>query len=152
MTSEKGIIEAMKTIWKYKYRFLVFCFLLAVILAVAIISLSYGKTLPAVNYGHSQLFLEAKTPHYIDYYQMFKENIDRLADCESSGNPEAINWNDNGSPSFGLLQYKQRTFESICVKRYSYRNDLMNEDIQRLCAGEMIKNGLQNHWSCYNKL
>ena len=33
-----------------------------------------------------------------------------LANCESGGNPKAINWEDGGSPSYGKYQYKLGTF------------------------------------------
>lgn len=40
-----------------------------------------------------------------------EEWLERLVMCESSGNPEAINEEDlDGTPSYGLLQFKPSTF------------------------------------------
>jgi hypothetical protein len=42
--------------------------------------------------------------------------LDKLAYCESSGNPKALNPNDAGSPSYGLYQYKAATWKTYLAK------------------------------------
>lgn len=74
--------------------------------------------------------------------------IDCLASKESSNNPDVINWNDCGSPSYGLLQFKKMTYIHFCVNQYGFsEDDLMNPEVQRDCADIMIKNGNLHHWS-----
>lgn len=81
--------------------------------------------------------------------------VEKLAECESSKNPAAINHNDNGSPSLGYLQFKRQTFMEN-VKRYhmlpyaeaaEYENFLMDKDTQIELAARMLreKDGLM-HW------
>ena len=76
--------------------------------------------------------------------------IDCLADKESTNNPEVINWNDCGSPSYGLLQFKEPTFQMYCVDRYrvaTSTDDIMNPEVQTECADKMIEDNLIHHWS-----
>lgn len=92
----------------------------------------------------------------LEEYGLFYENlIMELAQCESSNDPTVINKNDCGSPSYGLLQYKAQTFYSFCVVKYGLPNDIMNPDVQKKCANEMILEKWDNiyNWAnCYYKL
>ena len=38
------------------------------------------------------------------------DELKQLAKCESGLNPQAVNWNDHGSPSYGLFQWKEDSF------------------------------------------
>ena len=86
----------------------------------------------------------------------FYETIKCLARYESSTNPKKMNWNDNGSPSYGLLQFKKFTFEAYCVDKFGFVNVIMNPEIQTRCANYMLKDNYNNitHWTpwrnCYN--
>jgi len=82
--------------------------------------------------------------------------IDKLANCESNNNPLVVNWEDNGSPSYGLLQFKERTFIHY-TKRYNLMpkaedneilNNLFDGNYQRELAYRMLKEKAKNsvHW------
>jgi len=63
--------------------------------------------------------------------------IDILVQCESSGNQKAINQNDSdGTPSYGLLQFKPSTFEMFS-KKYQVKGDLMDPVAQRRIVERM---------------
>ena len=133
----------------YKYRFLIFVWLLAVILIVAIISLVYGKTSPQVSYGHYQLFYEQ--PRTVFYpLQGYDDLIACLIRYESSGNPEALG--DSGKAK-GILQFHESTFKSYCVEQYSFHNDIWDSSIQIDCAKEMLNENFNNiyHWTVWTK-
>lgn len=72
--------------------------------------------------------------------------IDCLVYYESKGDPNAVG--DSGT-SFGVLQFKEQTFQQYCVEKYGLENDIWNEDIQRTCCDEMLKSDFNNinHWS-----
>jgi len=81
--------------------------------------------------------------------------IAKLCHCESTSDPTKINQNDMGSPSYGILQFKVPTFYNFCVVKYGLANDLMNPDVQKKCADEMLKEDFDNVWNwanCWNKI
>ena len=88
----------------------------------------------------------------------------QLAYCESSNNPKAYRADDGGSPSIGLYQFKQKTWD-WAVKRYhiDFRLatstklipviDIWNPEYQRMVAREMLKEKRFSHWrTCSRKL
>jgi hypothetical protein len=84
-----------------------------------------------------------------------------LAKCESGGNPERINPNDMGSPSYGKYQFKQGTWITQ-LRKYGYfpeaeDNELMNfvldEDIQDELTRKIILDNGWRHWTnCFQGL
>ena len=70
-----------------------------------------------------------------------EELMNCLIQCESGGNPEKINWDDCGSPSYGLLQYKLPTWNNNCA------GEIMNGQDQIKCAKNMIQNGQIRAWT-----
>lgn len=95
----------------------------------------------------SEAFIEAPRIPYIPTVYTAGSLIECLALKESSNNPDIINWNDCGSPSYGLLQFKEKTYQFFCVEKYGLPDDIMNPDYQRECAEKMILEGKVNHWS-----
>jgi len=82
--------------------------------------------------------------------------IDKLAMCESGGKPEALNADDGGSRSSGILQFKDSTFLHY-AKRYEMFpfaedaeiiNFLTDPDQQKKMATLMLKENPENwrHW------
>ena len=64
--------------------------------------------------------------------------LEDLVMCESSGRPEAINPKDvDGTPSYGLLQFKPSTFE-MYIKRYKMTGELMDEEVQKAIVRKMM--------------
>src|SRR3990167_10490859 len=91
---------------------------------------------------------------------------DSIMQCESGGNPLAINTDDakiTGSPSFGLYQFQPLTFlkYGIKYKIFSEKTTLKeamkyikNPAYNAAVANAMIDDGLApQHWvNCYSKL
>jgi len=83
--------------------------------------------------------------------------IEDLALCESSINPEAENLKDiHKNPdgtisigSYGLLQFGKPTFQEFCVEKYKLTNDLFCPEVQIICAEKMISEGYGGRWACY---
>jgi hypothetical protein len=70
-----------------------------------------------------------------------------MARNESTFNPKAINPNDSGSPSYGLLQFKKKTYIGECVYKYGFDYDgLMDVNNQIECAKKMVDDGLFIRW------
>lgn len=64
--------------------------------------------------------------------------IRQLIQCESTGNPNAINPNDSdGTPSYGLLQFKPSTFEMFS-RKYKIKGELMDPVAQKEITRRMI--------------
>jgi len=61
-----------------------------------------------------------------------------LIACESRGNPDAINPKDrDGTPSYGLLQFKPSTFEMFS-KAYKIEGELMDPEAQKAIVIRMM--------------
>ena len=80
-----------------------------------------------------------------------------LEQCESGRRTKIKVW-DNGSWSFGVLQFKFLTME-FYSRRYGIRDviteqDMYNVDLQRRVATEMLKekNGIYHWYNCGKKL
>lgn len=82
--------------------------------------------------------------------------INKLAHCESGGNPKAINPDDGGSRSVGLLQFKDGTYKAF-TNRYKlpYKpEDIWNGDKQRELAKLILtqeKSGWRHWTNCAKK-
>ena len=80
--------------------------------------------------------------------------IERLIWCESRGNPDAVNWYDGGTPSFGILQFKTDTFWRYNLKyqllpnleKNEVPNIIMDSDVQIRLAKRIISNGGYKNW------
>jgi hypothetical protein len=73
-----------------------------------------------------------------DLQQKREDWLAKLEMCESSGNPKAVNPRDlDGTPSYGLLQFKPSTFE-MYSKRYSIEGELMDPEAQRALVRAMM--------------
>lgn len=67
--------------------------------------------------------------------------LDRLVQCESHGDPKAVNPKDrDGTPSYGLLQFKPSTF-AMFSKAYGMASttDYMDPIAQRLIVMRMMR-------------
>lgn len=61
-----------------------------------------------------------------------------LIQCESNGRPEAVNPKDrDGTPSYGLLQFKPSTFEMFS-RAYGIEGELMNPEAQTAIVIRMM--------------
>jgi len=101
---------------------------------------------------------EAQRPDALDRW------ITKLAFCESSNRPEAINQFDGGSPSYGYLQWKLKSFWLYNQKykilpdleRDEVRNIIMDREVQielarRVLLEEANGRGWRNWWYCSQK-
>lgn len=87
--------------------------------------------------------------------------IQKLIQCESNGNANAINHDDGGSASFGILQFKEDTFWRYNQKyrllpnleRSEVMNVIMTPEIQVKLAKAVISDGGIGNWrNCSEKL
>lgn len=84
------------------------------------------------------------------YEKALDEWVDDLFYCESQGDPNAVNWNDGGSPSYGPGQYKLGTFWSY-NNRLKVFPDLTLDNLHRYVMDEdksriMTKAIINNKW------
>lgn len=104
--------------------------------------------------------VEQQVPSALDQW------LENLAQCESKGNPKAINEDDGGSPSFGLFQYKAATWKSY-IRKYDFIEDASDKDMMKLIFDRDLqieltkhilaeKNGWKNWYNCirsfYNRM
>ena len=135
--------------YRYKYLELLVWLAITLVLLWVVLNLIFPLKTPVEgSYGLWEAVLEPATPPYYPYVYTNGSLIEKLADCESTNNPEAINWNDNGSPSYGLLQFKAKTFQYYCVDKYGMIDDIMDPEIQKECCDRLINDGGLRHWSC----
>lgn len=88
---------------------------------------------------------------FSNHYNLSSDMMTKIAMCESSMNSKVIHYNDGGSDSIGLYQYKVTTF--------NYWSDKLGEKLkiesaydQTKLASYMIKNNQGRQWTCYRKL
>jgi len=75
---------------------------------------------------------------YVKQTDEREEWLSKLIMCESSGRPEAINEIDlDGTPSYGLLQFKPSTFE-LFSKAYGIEGELMDPEAQKAIVRRMM--------------
>jgi len=91
--------------------------------------------------------------------------LDKLAFCESSNNPLAVNPKDkDGRPKYGLFQFDIETWK-MYIKRYNlfnhqdwedadYWNSIYSRDHQEIVIREMMKNGvnMSKEFGCVRKI
>jgi len=84
------------------------------------------------------------------------EWLSKLIQCESTGNPHAVNPKDlDGTASYGLLQFKPSTFEMFS-KKYGIAGELMDGEAQKKIVRAMMDD-TSVRWhrqfpACVNKL
>lgn len=66
---------------------------------------------------------------------------------ESKGNDYAI----GKAGEKGCLQFMPKTFEQFCVKKYGFKNDIFDPEIQWACADLMIQDGYLKLWTTAKK-
>lgn len=84
--------------------------------------------------------------------------LEDLAYCESRNNENAINWDDGGSPSFGLFQWKEDSFWRYNLKygiipdleRREVRNIIMDVHAQAELTKKVLEEpgGWRNWFNC----
>jgi len=95
------------------------------------------------------LTLEEKIVKAATYYATPAESLIRVAKCESSMNPKALNPKDSdGLPAYGLFQFKKTTFDTYAKKAGIENPDIWNEDHQTQVAAFMFSTGQKKQWGC----
>ena len=105
---------------------------------------------------------DSKAPVGRVYAVLGSDYLEDLAMCESSNNPLAVNWHDHGSPSYGLLQFKEATFKSK-VRQYNLLPEAEDSEIMnwiydgqfQLKLARLIleeKNGWRAWTNCMDKI
>lgn len=142
---------------------------LLVVLAMSstILGITIGTTPDAIKQLQSLLLeptvtTQAESPVYIPYaHQNF---LNHLIDCESSGHEHAINPLDlDGTPSFGILQFKPGTLYAYIqkykvlpdIERGEIMNVIFDGELQIKVAKLMIDDPQVHLWhefpDCYKK-
>jgi len=132
----------------YKNHFLIFLvsLVLTILFWVFVVFIVLAAQTPQKSIvGFTELFYEAPS---VPLYPIteYDEIIEKLIQCESRGDPNAIG--DSGRAK-GILQFHEATFQQYCVEKYGYYDDIWWEEIQKNCCAEMLRDGLENQWSCY---
>ena len=90
--------------------------------------------------------------------------MSQLIDCESQGNPKAVNWNDakiTGYPSRGILQFQEPTFLNegklygLLPADFTLKESNMlinNPELQKEIARNMLRDGKLKQWGCHTKV
>ena len=90
--------------------------------------------------------------------------IENLIECESQGNPTAVNWEDakiTGYQSKGILQFQPKTFLNEGKKYGLFPEDftlresnlmIENPELQKEIARHMIEDNKQSAWSCSKQI
>lgn len=86
---------------------------------------------------------------------LITHQMELLAACESSNREYIINWDDGGSPSFGLYQIKIQTArwwnEKYELGFHIDEESIMQHTVQHKLTYTALKNGMAHHWSCAYK-
>jgi hypothetical protein len=79
--------------------------------------------------------------------------IDGLADCESQSSTTIKILDTNGYYSYGLLMFQQKTWLSYGKKFGATKENIFDEELQRIVARSMLDNNGSGHWfNCNKKL
>lgn len=76
-----------------------------------------------------------------DRYRQPRQDMLRVARCESVLDPYAVNWS---GPYYGLFQFLQSTFDTT---PFAGRN-IYNPRVNANAAGWMWRNGRRHEWAC----
>ena len=89
-----------------------------------------------------------KTPHRAVLSQ--ETLLQKLIECESNGkNVEVLD--SDGEMARGILQYHDKTWNWFS-QLSGIKGNPMNEEDAKTMTRWALKNGFQNHWSCYKKI
>lgn len=69
------------------------------------------------------------------------ESMAKLALCESGGNPQAVNWFDHGSPSYGKYQYKETTWKEK-IRQYGLLPQAEDSELMNFIFDENVQDRL----------
>ena len=129
--------------------------LIAVSLILIFMNRAEAPSLPTAHIENAQYTKQTQRPDALDKW------IDKLAFCESSNRPEAINRFDGGSPSYGYLQWKEDSFwrynNVFKVLPNLERGEVLNiikcketqvELARRTILTEHNGRGWRNWWNC----
>jgi len=75
--------------------------------------------------------------------------INCLVYYESGGNSEAV----GKDGEIGILQFLPTTWRTYCVNKYGFEDNIWSEDLQKICADQMLKEDFRNirHWTTASK-
>lgn len=81
------------------------------------------------------------------------EVLKKVATCESTMNPQAVNYNDGGpgKHSVGILQFQEKTFDSY-AKKMGEELDYYSSHDQVKVADYMLSQNQGRQWTCFRKI
>jgi hypothetical protein len=114
---------------------------------IAVLELPAGVKALKIEYSDTpamiivqNISLKAIAPPVYIKPMTYGDLISCLEYHESKGNPTAR----GKDGEIGCLQFLPKTFEEFCVKKYKFRNDPYDPEIQRQCADQMISENWKN--------
>ena len=140
------------TIEPYSRRQMFLLIILMCLLLLLLFALLFGRgtaaeECPVVPLDEKTLTITEKINLWAFRYNVNNDSLMRVAICESNLNPLAVG--DHGT-SFGIFQYKKRTFEWLSEMSGIY-GDIWDENTQIELTAFAFSKGYQNHWTCYKK-
>ena len=93
--------------------------------------------------------------YYADKHNVSASTMDKVVNCESGYNPNAVNWQDShklSKGSHGVAQFSKETFKLYAEKMGEDYSDPYNPKEALDVMGYMFSKKQQNQWSCYKKV
>lgn len=87
---------------------------------------------------------------YANQYGVSSNELLSVAKCESRLSPNPKGYNDGGH-AFGIYQFHKSTFDTFS-KQMGEQLDYYSYSDQTKLAAYMFSKGLQNNWTCYEKV
>lgn len=105
-------------------------------------------TTPLTHYSTPSVVLPSEMIERTWREELAQDSVlQRLADCESSSNPKAINHMDSdGLKAYGLFQYKTFTWEAFQKEMGVSGLDIFSGADQLRVTKWAMKNGKASHW------
>lgn len=112
---------------------------------------------PFVKQGEYGLeAIKALIDYYADKHGVSRETMHKVVKCESSYNPNAVNWQDShklSQGSHGVAQFSKQTFEQYSKQMgKSHYDDPYNPEQALDVMGFMLSINQGKHWTCYRNL
>lgn len=123
------------------------------VICVITLMLSFSTTVIAEAPIYEKGTPEDEIRRFAEIYSVDVNTLLSVAKCESSLNPDAINYDDGGKGkhSVGIFQFQRATFDRYS-KEMNMILDYYDYSDQARVASYMFSIKQQRQWTCYTKL
>ena len=115
------------------------------IIVLLILSGQEGETKELVVENRQESVIYANSPHFLTEKVTLGALMDRIIECESSGNPNAINSEYGCNGGMGLAQLIPKTVK-YCEEKLDKKIDPFDPEDNLECAMYLLKNEGSRHW------